>query len=241
MKTPREMLTDVRSLLALPRLTVDLMHGETAGNDPFYSRTVREFYRAARKRHRKFPLIRAMEYGVAVCVLPRSFDDYLMAIEASARRNFKKAQRLGYGFRRIAYNDFLPDISAVLRSTDIRQGKVPEQLRRPDMKRCEDPPSRTDIHDYAYFGVLREGHLYAYAGCLVSGEIAMIEQLYGHVARQPDGIVPMLIMEIARHILDCYPRVKYYAYGTYFGAGTTLRRFKTKFAFRPHRIEWTLG
>ena len=241
MKTPREIVTDIREWLSLPLLRIDLMHAATEKNDPFYGRVVLEFHRAARKRHARFPLIRALECGVAVCVLPPSFDEYVAAIEASARRNVKKAGRLGYEFRRIDYNQFLEDIAAIRRSTDERQGKMPGPFLKEEVQPCKDPASRTEVHDYAYFGVLKEGRLRAYAGCLVSGEACMIEQLYGHAAHQSDGIVPMLIVEVERYLLGHYPRVKYYVYGTYFGAGATLRRFKRKFGFQPHRVEWKLG
>jgi len=241
MKTPREVLKDVRELLSLPSLTIDLMCSATEKNDPFYGRVVREFYKTARKRHRKFPLIRALECGVAVCVLPRSFEDYFSAIEASARRNVRKAERLGYAFDRIDYNRFLDDITAIRRSATVRQGPLPDALLNERARPCANPPTRTNLHDYVYFGVLKEGWLVAYAGCLVSGEVFMIEHLYGHAAHQADGIVPMLIAGMARYIPEHYPRVKYYMYGTLFGAGETLRRFKTKFRFLPHRVKWVLG
>ena len=240
MKTPRQVLTDIREFLSLPSLTVNLMQSATEANDPFYGRIVREFYDGARQRHRKFPLVRALERGVAVCVVPSSFDGYVGMIEASARRNVRKAERLGYEVQRIDYNRFLEDIAAIRRSADVRQGEMPEAFLKEDLKPCNDPPTRTNVHDYAYFGVLKEDHLWAYAGCLVSGEMLMIEQLYGHAARQPDGIVPMLIVEMARRIPEAYPRVKYYIYGTYFGASMSLRRFKRKFGFMPCQVNWVL-
>ena len=53
-------------------------------------------------------------------------------------------------------------------------------------------------------------------------------------------MVPMLIISLAEYILQHFPTVKYYTYGAFFGAGTTLRRFKRKFLFLPHRVTWVL-
>ena len=240
MTSIRQMARDAVALTRLPRLTVNLMQAATRENDPFYGRVVREFYAASRRRHPKLPLLRAFAYGVAICPLPHSFEDYFMAIEASARRNVKKCQRHGYAFARIAYNDHLADIAAVRRSTDVRQGALPEAFLKEELSPCLDPPSRTALHDYPYFGVLKDGRLVAYAGGLVSGEVFMVEQMYGHAAYQADAVVPMLIIGMAQHLFEHYPSVKYYAYGTFFGAGVTLRRFKRKFGFLPHRVVWRL-
>jgi hypothetical protein len=106
---------------------------------------------------------------------------------------------------------------------------------------CTDPPSRNSLHDYPYFGVLKENKVYAYGACLVAGEVSMLDTVFGHAARQPDGVVPMLITGIARDLYEKHPKVRYFMYGTYFGASETLRRFKTKFGFVPHHVHWKLG
>jgi len=231
-------LLDVRKM---PRVTIALMASEASGNDPFYARIVDEFYEATRQRHDKFPLVRNWQYGVALCVLPATFDDYFMAIEAAGRRNFKKAERLGYRFGAIDYNGYLGDIGEIRRSTGVRQGKLSDELLAGEVTRCANPPSRNRVHDYPYFGVTRDGRLYAYAGCFIAGELCLIEHILGHAAHQADGVVPMLIVGMAKYVMQNHPRVKYYAYGTYFGAGTTLRRFKRKFLFLPHKVTWVKG
>ena len=229
------------SVFRLPRVTINLMHAATRENDPFFDRLVSGFYAETRRRHRRFPVIRHWQYGVALCVLPKSFDEYFMSVEAAARRNFKKAARLGYVFDRIVHNDRLAGMTEIHQSAEIRQGRMPEKMLTRPVAANTDPASRTNIHDYPYFGILKDGKLVAYAGCMVSGELFMIEQIYGHAAHHSDGVVPMLIISMAKHILERYPNVKYYGYGTFYGAGTTLRRFKRKFLFLPHRVEWVKG
>ena len=237
----RQWLSNIMVAARMPSVSVNLMHAATAENDAFYARLVCELYAQANRRHRKFPLIRQFEYGVALCPLPETFDKYFMAIEASARRNYKKSLRSGYEFRRIRYNDYLADIADIRRSAPVRQGALPDEFLKREVEPIADPPSRTNIHDYPFFGIVRDGKLVACAGCFVAGEICMIEHIYGHAQYQHDGIVPMLIIGIAEYTLAHYPVAKYYAYGTFFGAGQTMQRFKKKFLFMPHRATWKLG
>jgi len=237
----RQTLDDLRSIRSLPKVAVDLMLRETAGNDPFFEKITREFYRSSRRRHPKLPVIGVLTHGVALCPLPDSFDDYFMLIEAAGRRNVKKATRNGYAFERIDYNAFLEDIGEIRRSTDKRQGQLSETFLTAEVSRCENPESNSPTHDYPYLGVLKDGKLYAYMGVLIAGELAIIEHIYGHAGFQSDGVVPKMIVETARHLMKHHPHVKYYGYGSYFGASETLRRFKRKFKFLPHCVKWVLG
>ena len=211
-------------------------------NDPFFAQVVRDFHRNAHRRHRKFPLLRTTALGFALCPLPPSFDEYFMLVEGAARRNYKKAVREGCHFRRILFNDHLDGVRDIRQSTAVRQGRaMPASYLRGEVQRCTDPPSRNPLHDYPYFGVFAKDQLVAYASCLLSGEVCLLEHILGHAAWFEQNVVPYLIIEIAKYIYAHHPSVKYYGYGTYFGAGETLRRFKRKFGFLPHRVDWQLG
>ena len=233
-------VADLKLLLTLPEVTVRLMANASI-NNPFYHGLVRDYYQETKKRHRKLPLFRCFRHGVALCPLPHEFDSYFMSVEGAARRNFKKATRLGYGFRKINYNEHLDDIKDIRASTDVRQGTLPEEFLSGPVEPCRNPDSLNDVHDYPYFGVLRDGKLYAYAGCFVCGEICMLEHIYGHADHQQDGVVPKLIMSIPEYLLDHHPNVRYYSYGMFFGAGESMRRFKKKLRFLPHRVNWILN
>ncbi len=87
----RQTMDDLLAMRKLPRVTVDLMVRETAGNYPFFERVTRQFYRSSRKRHRKLPLIGVLTHGVALCELPETAEEYFMLIEAAGRRNVKKS------------------------------------------------------------------------------------------------------------------------------------------------------
>lgn len=226
----------------LPRLEIDLQCAQTRGNDPFFERITRDFYREAMQRHSKFPLIRRYKYGFCVCPLPAHFDDYFSSIESSARRNYKKSLRLGYHFDRLDYNAHADEIIAILGSANARQGRpMPGKLLARQEDSNSDPPTLSNRHDYPYFGVFRDGRLYAYASCLVAGELCAIQTIYGHADHQDDAIVPMLLIGLAECAIRDYPHVKYYAYGSYYGASPTMKRFKRKFGFMPHVVHWKLG
>ena len=227
---------------ALPQVTINLRCAESADNDPFFGRVVRDFHAEATARHPKFPLVRRYQYGFTVCPLGAGFDAYFGGIESAARRNYKKSCRLGYHFDRIDYNAHIDDATAILRSADVRQGRpMPASFFSRPAPSVNNPPSRSALHDYPYFGILREGRLYAFAGCLIAGDLCSIEVIYGHAEHQADGVVPMMIIGIAEWIAQRHPDVKYYSYGTYYGASETMQRFKRKFGFMPHRVRWLLG
>jgi hypothetical protein len=236
---------DIAEISVLPLVTIHLRLSATRGNHPFFERVVREWYDSTRKRHRRFPLVRAWDYGVALCPLPRTFDEYFMGIEGSARRNFRKSEKNGYSFRFIDPNEHLFEMHEVVTSTDERQGKMSEELLNAGIRKITDPASTTDDHAYPYFGVFRRMEngsekLVAYACCLVAGDACMLEHIFGHAKYQQDGIVPMLIIGIAKHLFEKHPKVKFFLFERYYGAGETLRRFKKKLLFNPHRIQWEL-
>ncbi|MBO0698346.1 MAG: hypothetical protein J2P46_08135 [Zavarzinella sp.] len=226
---------------ALPRVTVNLMRSAAGDNDPFFDRLVMEHYRAARRRRLRHLFLREMVHGVALSQLPATFDEYYMRIEGSARRNHKKALREGCEVRRITFNDHLGEIAEIRASTDTRQGRLmPEEYRKGLVRPVSDPASRTPIHDYPYFGVFLKGKMIGYGGCLIAGEYCGVEQVLGHADHLALGAVPLLLVGIAKHLYEHHRQVRYYAYGTYFGASESLRRFKRKFDFHPHRVTWVL-
>jgi len=235
-----EFFKDLRAVSKLPKARISLMAARTADNDPFYEQVVQSFYRDARRRHPRFPLIRNLQYGVALFPLPKKREDYLGLIEASARRNIKKALRLGYSVSPIDFNRHRAEIVAIIRSAPARQGPMPDGLMSGEIPEISDPPSRTSFHDYIHLGVKKDGELRAYCSCFVAGELFSVNDIFGHDAYQSDGIVPLLLTETVGYAITHHPQAKYCMYDKYFGASTTLRRFKKKFGFLPHKVEWSL-
>jgi hypothetical protein len=231
---------DVREARQMPVLTINLMLKRTVDNDPFWARITKEWYQDATRPHPRFRAIRNLEWGCAVCILPRANDDYFMHIEAAARRNAKKALRSGYSVSLIDKNENLDGIREIWQSTDVRQGKMPESYLRGEVETDKTPRSRNPYHAYPCFGVHQDGKLVAYSSCFVAGELCSLEHILGHADYQSDGIVPLMLTGIAQELYAKHPAVRYFMYGTYFGAAPKLRRFKKKFRFFPHRVLWKL-
>jgi hypothetical protein len=123
----------------------------------------------------------------------------------------------------------------------MRQGRrVPKEYLSGKVAPCTDPTSQNPTHDYPYFGVFVSEKLVAYAGCFIGGDVCLLQHILGHAEWLEKSVVPFLIIEIVRYLLERHPHVKYYAYGTYFGAGETMKRFKRKFDFVPHYVTWVL-
>lgn len=240
MKGFRQAFRDLVLCRNMPGASVNLMLSRSGQNDPFYATLAQSFYRDANRRHRKFPLVRRLEY-VAICQLPDDIADYFMMIEASGRRNVRKARRFGYSCRLIHFNAELEDIGKIRQSTDTRQGELTGYMAEAYVEPCSNPASTDPTHDYVYYGVFQSDTMVAYGGCLICGELCMVEHILGHAKFLAHGVVPMLIVEMIENIVRQHPQVKFYAYGTYFGAGSTMRRFKRKFGFAPHRVSWERG
>lgn len=223
-----------------PSIKLSLQLEATKGNDKFFEEMTRKYYKDAITKHPKMPLFGKLTRGVAVCKLEGDFDSYLKNIESSGRRNIKKAKRLGYTFKPIDFNELLDDVWDIRKSTLVRQGSMPDDFLNKRPIKHNNPKSKTNIHDYPYFGVFSDNNdLVAYAGCFLAGDIIELSHYYGHAEHQKNGVTPLLIVSIAEHVFQHYPQIKAYTYGGYIGSSPTLKRFKKKFNFLPHRVIWS--
>ena len=224
----------------LPRVRIDLMLGAAERNHPFFLKLTRDFHQSAIRPHRKLPIVGQMEIGFSVCTLGTS--PYSERLESSARRNIKKALRNGYRVSEIDFNAHLDAVTQIHQSTSVRQGKkLPTQLTALRQAPHQNPASQSPTHDYPYHGVFKNGTLVAYASCLVAGELAAIQTIFGHADHLSEGVVPLLIAHMGDNLPLAHPELKYFAYGSFYGATESMRRFKRKFLFTPHRVTWVLG
>jgi hypothetical protein len=191
--------------------------------------------------HPKFPLVNRMRYGMAVCDLREIGHDYYGHLDATGKRNIKKAQRLGYRFATFDFNQQLDAVTRIHRSSLIRQGRQVHYRLLEQARPHRNPTSRNHLHDYPYFGVFQGDTLVAYAACLIAGELCEIQTIYGHAQFHADGVIPLLLSSISDYLGTHHPRVVYYSYGTYYGATPSMKRFKRKFLFKPCCVHWHLG
>lgn len=211
------------------------------GNHYFFQKMIKFFYNECNARHPKYYFVKQMTIGVSLCHMPLSKEQYFMTIEAAARRNYKKAEKKGFKFSKIEFNNHIDDIWEIRRSATVRQGEISEAFLNTPPAPCTNPKSKSHFHDYPYFGVFSaEGKLVAYAGCLIAGEIAMIEHIYGHADFQSEGVVPKLIIDIGKNLYEEHPAAFWYGYGTFYGSAIEMQRFKRKFGFYPRIVRWLL-
>ncbi|WP_286234349.1 hypothetical protein [Thalassotalea sediminis] len=231
-----------RLIQSMPHIDINLMLDECQENDSFFSQITEECFNEATSRHPKLPLIKKRQFGMALFELNDQPDSYMKAVESSARRNYKKAVRNGFTFKRINFNEYIDDIWDIRRSAKVRQGAMPESFITNRPAEVCIPKSSTSTHDYPHFGIFNNaGKLVAYAACIVAGELIEVEHVYGHSDFQNYGIVPMLYISIAEYAVNHFTKAKYYAYGTFLGASDTMKRFKKKFKFLPHKVSWHLS
>lgn len=223
-----------------PKVELRLMHDAAADNHPFFQQVTHRFYRLAKRPHPKLFMVPAKHYGVALCPVQSQPGWYFNAIEASGRRNVRKALNKGYSCRRVDYNAHLDDVTAIHRSSEVRQGRALPGHLLAAATPIQNPPSQDPRHDYPYFGVFQGDALVAYMSCLIAGELCAIESIYGHAAHQENGVVPLLLTTAVDDICQNHPAVRFIQYDTYYGASASLQRFKRKFLFHPHRVTWRL-
>lgn len=241
-KKIENLISDLKEICGLPKINISLGCYKTK-DDEFYKKVVSDFYYEATSRHSKLLIVPQMKYGVALSDLAEDFDTFFMKIAPAARRNYKKSSRLKYIFRKINASEYTDEIYAIRTSTKVRQGRLPDKILKKKVSANENPVPLYKGYGYPYYGVFSEdGVLVAYAGILVTGEIAIMESIYGHAKYQSDGVVPFLIINLAKEWIesDEYGNVKYFSYGTYYGASETMRRFKKKMDFKPHNVNWCL-
>ncbi|GAA6174010.1 hypothetical protein NBRC116592_36800 [Colwellia sp. KU-HH00111] len=237
-----EKAKEIHSLLfKSPKLNLSLKIDDTINNAPFFKTITINFYKEMTKRHKKLPLFGQMTRGVAICPLNGDYESYIKGIESSGHRNVKKANRIGYTFQRINFNDHLDEIWDIRKSTTVRQGKLSDDFINNKPDKITDPESNSLVHGFPYFGVFDENHvLVAYAGCFLAGDVIELSHFYGHAEHQKNGVVPLLITSIAKVAIEEHPTVKFFMYGGLIGASTSLKRFKKKFNFLPHHVKWSL-
>ncbi|WP_163131982.1 hypothetical protein [Agarivorans sp. Alg241-V36] len=225
-----------------PDLNISLKYGLAKNEGPFFSEFTRTFFKEVTRRHPKMPIFGRMTRGVAVCKLDADYNSYFSSLESSARRNVRKALRLGYVFEPINYNDYLDEIYEIRCSASVRQGAMDADMLNTKPKPNTDKKSKSGTHNYPYFGVFDNNRkLVAYAGCIVAGELLELSHYFGHKDYQRDGIVPLLITEIAKKSIEGYSGVKYFVYGSYVNSSETLARFKKKLMFKPYHVHWKLN
>ena len=232
----KNLFFDIIKAFKTPKLTIDAEIKVAKKNNIFYLSVFKDLELSSKKPPAIPPLLCSLQYGIALLPLPCSSDKYFKTLSRSTHRKIDKAKRNNYNFKRIHYNDYLDEIAQMHGSIPIGHGQIESKLLKDTLQTFNHPALHDDRHDYPYFGIFTEGHLVAYAGCLVAEELLLMLTVFVHEQYNSDCIAPFLITSIADYKYQNYPDVKYFLYGNYYDASPSLRRFKKRHHFSPHSI-----
>jgi hypothetical protein len=226
--SPLHYLKDIAQLFALERTEVSLGAGPNA----------QELYSWFTQPHANLPIFSNKTVGVQLIDLRAfaAFDDYLKSINGknSAAYYRRKALSKGYTFALVDRNDYVDDIHAINLSLDTRQGRKMHPVYLAKTTHYEHSPG------WMHFGVLNaQGTLTAYLDLQIANEVAVTRTLLGHGQHLNDGIMYLLLIEVARH-LYATDTTRYLMYDMYFGTGQGLRLFKEKLGFKPYWVKWAM-
>lgn len=235
------MVVDVETL---PWVTISLEHGDT-DHEQCWVLPVEYFeYLTAPVNLEGYRGYEAFGADVAVNVLPDDIEADWWGAPSSKwmRKRVRHARKLGYRFVQINHDDYIDDIFAINTSREQRQGQpMPSsyRIRPPEIGPLPDQPCPR--HREGWFGVLRDGRLYAYANAVQVGELTRTPTLLGHGDYLDDGIMCLLLYEIAlwhRRVAG----TRFLIYHYYESSHTDgLRFFKAKMGYRPYRVRWELS
>ena len=194
-----------------------------------------EAYKSFTKPHPTYKIIPNKAIGVALIELPSQFESYLTGSRMeNMRYTRKRAQKLGYVFKRARSMDHRDDILLINRSAEVRSdGEMhPDYL---DAQKVDEYLTRNpDL--YGIFDKIN--HLRAYIYVILLGEVCLISRILGHKQFMRDGIMYLLISELVRELVTSYPKIKYLMFDTLLGASPGLRFFKERSGFTPFRVKW---
>lgn len=174
-------------------------------------------------------LIDLLKYG--------DFNDYYKTINGknSAAYYSRKATSRGYRFVEINRNSRIEEIYDINTSAEERQG------RKMDESYLKMTNSYLDLSNFRYYGIVnKDNRLLAYCDIAFYGGFAQISRLLGHSSFLNDGIMYLMLIEVARIMFEKYREkgYRYLMYDTYFGASEGLRLFKTKLGYCPFKVKW---
>ena len=157
------------------------------------------------------------------------------------RQKVRRAGREGYVFAPIDRNAFLDDIFAINASMPERQGRpMGEAYRERPVPQAPLPVFPCPRHALRQYGVLREGHLYAYAWVYVIGEMCLFSTILGHGEHMRSGIMSLLVAEAVRDLM-AGADLRYAMYNLHASGTDGPRFFKEQMGFTPFRVTWTMG
>lgn len=218
-----------RTVLSLPRISIAL------GRDENGLRFAKHF----NARHKKMPLVKQKELGVALIELDkfRDFPAYLASVSGknSAAYFSRRSERAGYTFGTFDPNSELKALLDIHGSAGDRQGKEIEASYL-------DPDFRYPVGEgNQYFAIRKEGSLVAYVWLISTGELCLMNRIMGHKDHLKQGIMYQLVVNLVSELLSSGHRSSKLMYDTMLGGSEGLKLFKKRLGFSPYKVTWKPG
>ena len=143
--------------------------------------------------------LRVPAIALAMLSLSSNYDDYLKRIGAKSRNMLRKAERTGYRYGPVVWNDRLDEIHEINLSKPERGGIPMTEEYRAFPPRLKPEPIRGCLsHNFECYGCFREERLVAYCAVHYCGDLAVIRNILGHAAHLPNGVMNGLVGYMAR-------------------------------------------
>jgi hypothetical protein len=225
---------------AYPSLSISFCRGDTP--DPHCVAYPDRFYAQFTAPSPRDPRLGRYEDGCSILVTPATFDEYWGSPHAYwMRQKVRRASRDGYVFAPIERDAYLDDIYAINTSMPARQGRpMAEAYRQRPAPQGPLPDFPCPRHALRRYGVLRDGHLYAYAWVYVIGEMCLFSTILGHGEHMRSGIMSLLVAEVVRDLMASAD-LRYAMYNLHASGTDGLRFFKEQMGFQPYRVIWVAG
>jgi hypothetical protein len=225
---------------AQPSLAISFLRGDTA--DPHCVQYPDRFYGQFTAPSARDPRVGRYENGCSILVTPGTFEEYWGSPHAYwMRQKVRRAGKDGYVFAGIERNEYLDDIHAVNTSMAERQGRpMAEAYRVRPEAQSPLPEFPCPRHALRRYGVLRDGHLYAYAWVYVIGEMCLFSTILGHGEHMKSGIMSLLVAEAVRDLMTS-AGLRYAMYNLHASGTDGLRFFKEQMGFEPYHVDWLMG
>lgn len=177
----------------------------------------------------------------SIITLTGSFEDYFGGAAGYAtRRKVRRAEKAGYAFSEIAYDDYLDDIFAVNTSMDERQGRPMDESYRARPQAISLSASPCPRHREACFAVLQDGHVVAYTLVYVAGEMCLFNRILGHGDHLEQGVMYQLVAGTIRELMQT-SGLRSAMYERHTSGTPGLQYFKERMGFRPYWVDWQLA
>lgn len=153
-----------------------------------------------------------LRYPLALLIIPSEHNKYLKTVGAKTRNMIRKAEKEGYYFEEFDWNKHLDDIFKINTSKDIRSAGAMAGWYR-ELVRPRHLTSEEQFYQ-KYYGIFKEGHLWAYLNLVLCGDFGFFKHFIGHSDHLRNGIMNYLVSCTVQEYVG-HSHIKFLSYGIF--------------------------